>query len=352
MRTFSKAALMATALLAGAPALAQVWSSGPVSNQTIPGQPMVWSPGPVSNQPIPGQPQVWSPGPVSNQPIPGAPMVSAYPPYYNQPPAIAPPDPGFYAGPGANAPRNAYRGSAGGRWYGGTQAPGGWGAYRRPSRGWTLPGYWMGSGFRIPNYHSYGLMAPPAGYFWVRYYDDAVLVDGRGRVSDWSNGIAWGDADAWAGDGYAGAWSNSQSYSNVTVGGRGIQPVDPDRYYYGQQYPGGYASPAALPPAMQFQGYPACANPCAGYGGYGYGSGSYYGAGASYGGGYYYGAPTVTTIVIQSAPVVTTTTTVIEEQVYEEEVVSTSYVIAAPTKRRLRKTVPRSYRKGKPRCRC
>lgn len=336
MRTMSKAALLASALFAAAPAGAQVWSPGPASNQPIPGQPQVqvWSPGPVSNQPIPGQPQVWSPGPVSNQPIPGAPIampqqggyVSADPPYYNQP------DPGFYASPGANAPQNAGRwgGTVGGRWYGGSQAPGGWGGYRRPSRGWQLPGYWMGSGFRIPDYRSYGLSAPGAGLFWVRYYDDAVLVDGRGRVHDWNDGIAWGDGGgAYAG---AGAWSNSQSYSNVTIGGRGVQAVDPDRYY--------------APPPPQVQGYPTCANACPGYG-YQGGSG-YYGAGGYYGGGYYYPAPTVTTVVIQSAPVVTTTTTVIEEEVWssEEVVTSTSYVSASP-KRKYRKLVPR-----KRRCRC
>jgi len=78
-----------------------------------------------------------------------------------------------------------------GRWGGGVYAPGGWNAYRRPSRGWALPSYWFTPGFFINDYSYYGLGTPPVGYNWSRYYDDAVLVDGRGRVFDSVQGVDW-----------------------------------------------------------------------------------------------------------------------------------------------------------------
>ncbi|MBO9621141.1 MAG: RcnB family protein [Sphingomonas sp.] len=79
-----------------------------------------------------------------------------------------------------------------GRWEAGYRAPGGWAAYRRLDTGAELPAFWRG--YRIPNYLALGLAAPPQGYSWVRYYDDAVLVDARGRVWTSVNGIAWNGA--------------------------------------------------------------------------------------------------------------------------------------------------------------
>ena len=82
-----------------------------------------------------------------------------------------------------------------GRWSAGWNAPGGWNAYRRMGRGQRLPNYWLRADFRIPDYLSFGLAAPPRGYNWVRYYDDAVLVDDRGDVWDSVGGIAWTDIE-------------------------------------------------------------------------------------------------------------------------------------------------------------
>ncbi len=78
-----------------------------------------------------------------------------------------------------------------GRWIGGVRAPGGWSSYRRPYRGYGLPGYWMSSGFRIGDWGDYGLYQPPVGYSWSRYYDDAVLIDTQGSVYDTIGGIDW-----------------------------------------------------------------------------------------------------------------------------------------------------------------
>jgi Ni/Co efflux regulator RcnB len=244
-----------------------------------------------------------------------------------------------------------------GRWSAGWQAPGGWNAYRRLGRGAALPGYWMS--YRIPDYLSFGLAAPPRGYGWVRYYDDAVLVDDGGRVWDSVGGIAWAGAES----GWGGSYSNSESYSSAQVGttyAQPIAPVDPDAYYddrgaydYAEPIPaphaGGYAPPvvAPRPPAVQVQALPpGCIQACSG--GYGaYQSGSYY-SGGTYG----YGAAAGTTVIITTP--VTTTTTVIEEEVIEEEVVSTSYVRSAP-RRVVRRAPVKKYRpkpKAKSCCVC
>lgn len=141
-----------------------------------------------------------------------------------------------------------------GRWDAGNRAPGGWAAYRRPVRGRNLPPYWRDTRFRIPDYLSFGLAAPPRGYYWVRYYDDAVLMDAGGRIWDSRGGIAWGPDEGYA----------PRSSVTVISGGAGagypppppsrrIETVDPNAYYApgpdlppepGPGYPtDGYAQP-------------------------------------------------------------------------------------------------------------
>ena len=236
-----------------------------------------------------------------------------------------------------------------GRWHGGFDAPGGWRAYRRLGRGHHLPRYWMDRSFRVPDYLTFGLAAPPPGYFWVRYYDDAVLVDDRGNVWDSVDGIAW----------TGGAYASAHGYAGADVGAGYVQPsvpVDPDVFYEPAPPPGAYgpqpppprvaiAPPpppppvvmaAPPPPSVQVRTYPPA--------GYGYGYGYGYAAASYQGGAYFYGAPT-TTVVVTSAPV--TTTTVVEE-VIEEEVVTT-YVRAKP-RRVVRKHRAKPRPKPKPKC--
>ncbi len=90
----------------------------------------------------------------------------------------------------------------GGRWHGGMQAPGGYGAYRRPVRGFALPRYWIQPGFYIANYQAYRLPPPPPGYGWSRYYDDAVLTDAYGRVYDSRSDVRWDDYEGGYADAY------------------------------------------------------------------------------------------------------------------------------------------------------
>ena len=222
-------------------------------------------------------------------------------------------------------------GRVGGRWIGGMQAPGGWNAYRRPGRGFALPRYWFAPSFFIGNFADYGLAPPPRGYRWSRYYDDAVLVDGGGRVYDSVQGIGWDDAAGDYGDG--GYYADNQPgygapYAAPGIGYQGeyqgSYEVNGQRGYQQGRQTGRYlpqppVQAGAVIQPLYPQGYTQT---------------------WSAGSGYYYPGGVTTTITVQQAPVVTTTVTeYIEETVYR-----------APVRRVYRKPV-RKW-KPKPRCGC
>ena len=110
---------------------------------------------------------------------------ASYPP----PPTViaAPPPPSRPSAPA----RPTWGSKIDGRWWGGLNAPGGYAAYRRPVRGYVLPAYWNAPRFYVDDWAAYALPQPPVGYRWVRYYDDAVLIDGRGAVYDSEAGVDW-----------------------------------------------------------------------------------------------------------------------------------------------------------------
>lgn len=115
--------------------------------------------------------------------------------------------------------------------------------YRRPYRGWTMPSYWVQPSFYVGNYYTYGLSAPSNGYYWSRYYDDAVLTDQRGYVQDYRSGVNW---DAY-GSSYSGAEYPPPSYGQ---GGYIQQPqyapavrVDDQAYNWDLDAPVGFAAP-------------------------------------------------------------------------------------------------------------
>ena len=56
------------------------------------------------------------------------------------------------------------------------RAPQGY-AYRRWSYGQSLPAIYFGRDFWLTDYDTYGLIAPPHGYVWVRFGPDALLID-------------------------------------------------------------------------------------------------------------------------------------------------------------------------------
>ncbi|WP_374942536.1 RcnB family protein [Sphingomonas sp.] len=129
-------------------------------------------------------------------------MVQPGPGVAHAPMHVAPrPGTPFRPMPGPRAPR--WGSKVGGHWWGGVNAPGGWNAYRRPVRGWAVPVYWNTPRFYISDWSAYGLAQPQYGYNWVRYYDDAVLIDSRGSVYDTAGDVDWDrydrDSDAGAG---------------------------------------------------------------------------------------------------------------------------------------------------------
>ncbi len=269
---------------------------------------------PGASYPIPGN------MPVMQQPGGGMPM-NPPPPQINTMPRPYPgqmnpqrPNPG--PRPVYNGGGTRWGGSYNGHWSGGMNAPGGWNAYRRPSRGYRLPSYWVSPNFFISDFGGYGLYAPPQGYGWQRYYDDAVLVDPRGRVQDSVYGIDW---DGGYGEGGYAESGYDYAYAQGGAGGQG--------YAYPPQYQQQYQT---LPPVVQNGGVTS------------YSTSNGYSAGGYASGGYYYPGATTTVVTIQGAPTITTTTTE-----YIEEVTRTRYV--AP--RRVYRAKKRVYRPARCVCR-
>lgn len=349
--------------------------------------------------------RVVMPGPGAGYPAPRQGMA---PPPVAQPPGTWQPAPwqrgGYPAQPGtwngARPPVGHVGGSrwgskVGGRWWGGANAPGGWAAYRRPYRGFALPGYWVAPRFYINDWQTYGLTQPAYGYNWVRYYDDAVLVDGRGSVYDMRPGIDWDryDGDYYASDdrvyadgGYDGRGYDTRyerrdngvggAVAGAVVGGvagnliagrgnrlggtligagvgaaagyainkaedrRGNRRYRDDRAY---DVP---VAPAYAPPPPAYAPPPPPPPPPVGYVDQGRSWRSADGvttvttsAGGSgyFQGGYYYPGATTTTVVVQTAPVVTTTTT----EIYEDRVTYTRRPAVHTKTRRVWRPVPK-----------
>jgi len=62
--------------------------------------------------------------------------------------------------------------------------------HQRMNRGFVIHPFWFGSQFHIGNWQMYGFSNPGDGR-WVRYYDDAYLIGGDGRVRDHRYGMDW-----------------------------------------------------------------------------------------------------------------------------------------------------------------
>ncbi|HET7409794.1 MAG TPA: RcnB family protein [Paracoccaceae bacterium] len=192
-----------------------------------------------------------------------------------------------------------------GRWHGGVRAPGGWAAYRRPVRGWTLPSYWVSPGWTVSDWAEYGLSPPPQGYRWSRYYDDAVLIDATGQVWDSRGDIDWESYDRGYDDGYrdgAEGWDE----------GMGPPPPPGTLYPDVEVMRGGVPVPGATVTTT-------CVGDCGGV----------------VEGGYFYPPATETTITIPPcAPTVTTTTTTHPAKTYVVERPVKTVVVTRPTPRK------------------
>jgi Ni/Co efflux regulator RcnB len=151
--------------------------------------------------------------------------------------------------------------------------------HRRLHRGFVIHPFWFGPQFHIQNWQMYGFADPGRDRRWVRYYDDAYLVDDDGRVMDERYGLDW--------DEYGERWEMADGIPAYY--GRGdYHPDDGDRDWVERHRGWDYGSYGDGDRYGQAAGYdrgppPGChpaPNPCgsgAGYGGYGY-----YGYGVAY----------------------------------------------------------------------
>ena len=213
---------------------------------------------------------------------------------------------------------------------------------RRIGRGQFVPGFWMGPQFEVRNWQMFGFPQPMSGHRWVRYYDDAYMVDGRGRVRDGRHGTDWdrygdrgwgydengipvyvGDGD-YHPDGRDHRWaeeSEDWDYSEYGVddgpvhGGCAPAPCGGRAPAYSGAHGGG-CGPSPCGPRGRGHGGSR-------QGGYGYESG--YGAGygyeSGYGASYGYGGAMVCCVTITETTVETGGSSMVVEEVVEERAV-------------------------------
>lgn len=194
--------------------------------------------------------------------------------------------------------------------------------FRRIDRGHFVPRFWWGPQFHVQQWQMYGFPQPVGGRRWLRYYDDALLIDDRGRVHDGRYGFDW--------DRYGDRWSYDERGIPAYVGDGDYHPTDRE-YAMAEEYDehrGGWDY-AEYEGARGHHGG-SCGRPrrgpCGGRGGHGgpypapgYGYGYGHGAGYGYGYGYGYGAATmtITETIVESGG----SSYMVEEVVEEEEVV-------------------------------
>jgi hypothetical protein len=116
-----------------------------------------------------------------------------------------------------------------GAWNGPAPQWHGEGDYRRPVRGWKLPRHYRDRSYVVSDWRGWGFGQPGPGMAWVRYYDDALLVDDGGRVVDCRYGVNWDGG--YQGGGYrGGAYAGGPGY--------GYAPPPPGAYPPGYPMPG------------------------------------------------------------------------------------------------------------------
>ncbi len=68
-------------------------------------------------------------------------------------------------------------------------------AYRHFSHGGTVPPLWRDDRFYVREWFAFGLTEPAFGYRWIRYYNDALLINvSTGAVAEVMPDIDWGRA--------------------------------------------------------------------------------------------------------------------------------------------------------------
>jgi Ni/Co efflux regulator RcnB len=142
----------------------------------------------------------------------------------------------------------------------------------RLQRGFVVPPFWFGPQFQIGNWQMYGFADPGPDGRWIRYYDDAYLIDRDGRIRDSREGLDW--------DEYGEDWDMADGIPAYR-GSRDYRPGERD-YEWDEGHHGG--PDGHMEHGEMHHGGPAMPGP-----GYGYGYGGGYGSTQVYGGGYGYG---------------------------------------------------------------
>jgi len=148
--------------------------------------------------------------------------------------------------------------------------------HRRHHRGGIIHPFWFGGQFHINNWQVYGFADPGQDQRWIRYYDDAYLIDRGGRVVDTRYGMDWDRyGEEWemdegipayrgrrhgGGDDEEYSWSEEQEsdegYGYEMRGGGGPMPMPPGYGYGGGYYGYGmYAYPIVIETITTGGGY-------------------------------------------------------------------------------------------------
>jgi hypothetical protein len=134
--------------------------------------------------------------------------------------------------------------------------------FHRVNRGGFVPQFWWGPQFIVRNWGHHGFPQPFQGGRWIRYYDDALLIDRYGRVHDARSDWDWNR--------YGERWEDDENGVPVYVGDGDFEPGRWDYEWAeswdrGRHRVGEYREEHAEdygPPPMPMPGY--------GHGGYGY----------------------------------------------------------------------------------
>lgn len=174
--------------------------------------------------------------------------------------------------------------------------------WQRFGRGHILPPQFRNRQFFVHNWQSFGWPAPMPGGNWVRYHDDALLIDGHGRVVDSRYGWEWDRRGGYGG--YDDGGYGEDRYADHD--GRGDDYGRGDYGYYDDE--GDCRADCGpvrhLPPPPPHPGY-------------GYNSGYNSGYGSAYGYGYGAGCACGPVVVTET---ITTTAPVMETHTYYETV--------------------------------
>jgi hypothetical protein len=155
--------------------------------------------------------------------------------------------------------------------------------HHRLQRGFMVHPFWFGPQFHVQNWQLYGFAQPQRDQRWVRYYDDAYLIDREGRVADMRYDLDW--------DEYGEDWDLDDGIPHYE--GRNDWRPDDEDYAWVEGNRRGHPGPDFDDGDYADHGFrrrlpnPGCApgpQPCGGQGGYAYPGYAYpgYGYGVAY----------------------------------------------------------------------